>query len=97
MQDGKAAGSPADRPRELRPAPQNRMGEAGAAGPAFTTAARVWTWFLETKRWRKLNEDTPPCFLAVGSGPRALVPVLLEIDDVVSASRFGDRDRDFRR
>jgi hypothetical protein len=81
------------------------MSEAGAAGPAFRTAGRVWkripTWFPEAKRWQKLNEDTPPCFLAVGelpsaAAPLALAPVLLEIDDVVSDSRSGDRNRDFR-
>jgi hypothetical protein len=83
-----------------------RRVEAGAAGPAFRTAARVWkrilTWFLEAKRWQKLNEDTPPCFLAVGELPSAAalarwLRLHLEIDDVVSDSRSGDRDRDFRR
>jgi hypothetical protein len=34
--------------------------------------------------------------VAVVSGRPALAPVPLEIDDVVSDSRSGDRDRDFR-
>jgi hypothetical protein len=59
------------------------------------------TWFLEAKRWQKLNEDTLPCFLAAASCRRqrpswALAPVPLEINDMVSDSRSGDRDRDFR-
>jgi hypothetical protein len=77
MPDGKAAGSSADRPREFSPGSSKprRRGWRGRSG--IGTAARVCkgilTWFLEAKRWRKLNEDTPPCFLAVGELPSAAV------------------------
>jgi hypothetical protein len=75
---------------------------AGEAQGRWRVAKRILTQFLEAKRWQKLNEDTRPYVLAGGellvrTGPPALVPVPLEIDDVVSGSRSGNRDCGFRR